>query len=329
MNRSLPLAFGDVSDLNIIADSSLWVSDLGDSLRTYFERYYPILPQREPYFNVRFFSPEELYEKPIRKELSNFLILIDHSNQESSTLQLFEKDLKQVNLDTMRLIKGKNKWARDQLILFLNGKSKDQLIAQLKKYKEVISNEVSDHERPLLTKELYGQGESKISEKLVLDSFQVRLKIPSYFKKAIHDQGFLWLRGDSEKINRNIMITKVPYLSEDQLTADYIKMLRDSLGEQFISTTMEGSYMRINDKDLPMITQSKKIQGQYALEARGIWEIYNDFLGGPFVSYLILYPDSKELLFIDFFIHAPSKPKRNLMKELNHILYSLEFDIKS
>ncbi len=326
LNRNLPSSFGGVSDLNVIADSSMWNSDLGDSLRAYFERYYPILPQREAFYNVRFFTPEALYDKPIRKELSNFLVLIDHSAADSKTLKLFQSDLKKINLDTMRLIKGRNKWARDQLLLFLNGRDEDQLMSQLRKYKEIIAREVDRHEVPLLSKELYSQGNSNLLEKLILDSFQVELKIPAYYRDAIHEKGFLWLRGDSEKINRNIMITKIPYSSESQLTKAFIKELRDTLGAEFISTTIEGSYMRINDVDLPLITESKKINGQYALEALGIWEIYNDFLGGPFASYIIMYPDRKNLLFIDFFVHAPSKEKRNLMKELKHILHSLRFE---
>jgi hypothetical protein len=66
------------------------------------------------------------------------------------------------------------------------------------------------------------------------------------------------------------------------------------------------------------------ISGQYALEARGIWEIENDFMGGAFISYLIYNPQKAELLFIDGFLHAPGEEKRNDMQKLEHILRTIK-----
>jgi hypothetical protein len=82
--------------------------------------------------------------------------------------------------------------------------------------------------------------------------------------------------------------------------------------------------MRINDIDLPMFTKVTQVDNKYALEARGIWEIANDYMGGPFVSYLIHNPKQDELLFIDGFIHAPGEDKRNFMQYLEHILDTVQ-----
>ena len=82
--------------------------------------------------------------------------------------------------------------------------------------------------------------------------------------------------------------------------------------------------MRINDVDLPMFTKVTQVDDKYALEARGIWEIANDYMGGPFVSYLIHSPKRNELIFIDGFLHAPGEDKRNFMQYLEHVLETVE-----
>ena len=69
----------------------------------------------------------------------------------------------------------------------------------------------------------------------------------------------------------------------------------------------------------------KTINNNYALEARGVWELENDFMGGPFISYLIHNPQKGELLFIDGFVYSPGERKREYMQHLEHIISSVEF----
>jgi hypothetical protein len=48
-------------------------------------------------------------------------------------------------------------------------------------------------------------------------------------------------------------------------------------------------------------------------------------MGGAFVSYLIHNPEKEELLFIDGFVYAPGKEKRNFMQQLEFIISTVEF----
>ena len=92
-----------------------------------------------------------------------------------------------------------------------------------------------------------------------------------------------------------------------------------------MSTEIENTYMRINDVDLPMMIQATEINGNYTVEARGIWDIVNDFMGGPFLGYLIHNAKTNELIYIDCFIHAPGKKKRNYIQQLEYVVSSLKF----
>ena len=48
-------------------------------------------------------------------------------------------------------------------------------------------------------------------------------------------------------------------------------------------------------------------------------------MGGAFISYLRHNPDNNELLFVDGFVHAPGKDKRNFMQHLEHIISTVNF----
>jgi hypothetical protein len=82
--------------------------------------------------------------------------------------------------------------------------------------------------------------------------------------------------------------------------------------------------MRTNATDLPVYLYNTSLAGRYTVEARGIWELTDDFLGGPFVSYAVV--DSNEILMIDAFVHAPGKTKRDFIQRLEHIVSSLVFN---
>ncbi len=82
--------------------------------------------------------------------------------------------------------------------------------------------------------------------------------------------------------------------------------------------------MQINSDDLPVIIQSTQIGESYAVEARGIWEMEGDFLGGPFLSYHILDETTNEIVNIFGFVLAPGERKRNFMLYLDHIIQSFE-----
>jgi hypothetical protein len=76
------------------------------------------------------------------------------------------------------------------------------------------------------------------------------------------------------------MIHRIPYIKQEQFSEDGIKAIRDSLGKKYITTDVEGAFMQINDRDLPLITRATTLNGNYAFEARGIWEMNKAFMGG-------------------------------------------------
>ena len=324
-------AFGQANRLCVIADQDVWEGEIGDSIRYLFGAAYPILPQPEPLFDLQHFTPEELNLDPYRKELRTYLIVGDLSNPESPTVKSITKDLGPENLRKAREQSdfntkvGYDKWAQGQTLVYLFGYSKDKILDAAERNFAGIVNKLHKTDKEQFEARLYFGGENKLVEQKIKDQFEMDIRIPNDYFLAIQDTETIWLRKETEFLSSNILIHKTPYTSKDQLTKEGIKNLRDELGKEYVSTEIEDTYMRTNDVDLPMLTQAIDLNGAYAIEARGIWDIVNDFMGGPFLSYLILNKEKNELIFIDCFVHAPGKKKRDYMMHLEYIIESAKF----
>ena len=91
--KATPDAYGPRNQLIVVMDQDLWLSDVGDTVRYYYASAYPILPQPEPIFDLTHFTPEEMLEDPLRRELRNFLYVGDLSDTDSGTTKMLERDL--------------------------------------------------------------------------------------------------------------------------------------------------------------------------------------------------------------------------------------------
>lgn len=324
-------AFGQANRLCVIADQEVWEGAIGDSIRYLFGAAYPILPQPEPLFDLQHFTPQELDLDPYRKELRAYLIVGDLSNPESPTVKSITKDLGAENVrkahekSDFNIKVGYDKWAQGQTLVYLFAPSKDKLLDASERNFPAIANKLHKTDKEQFEATLYFGGESESVKQKVKDQFEMDLRIPSDYFVAVQDTESLWLRKETEFLSSNILIHRTAYTSQDQLTKDGIKKLRDQLGKEYVSTEIKDTYMRTNDVDLPMLTKAIDLNGAYAIEARGIWDIVNDFMGGPFLSYLILNKEKNELILIDCFVHAPGKKKRDYMMHLEYIIESAKF----
>ena len=65
----------------------------------------------------------------------------------------------------------------------------------------------------------------------------------------------------------------------------------------------------------------------YAIETRGLWKVENDFMGGPFVGYSFLNPQRSEIFTIIGYVYNPNKNKRDLLRQMESMIYSIDFNI--
>jgi hypothetical protein len=327
-----PSALGRMNEIVVLADKELWESPVQDTFDYYFGSAYPIMPQPEPMFDIRHFNLNELDMEPLRKELRTYVLLADLSNKDSRTTKMVKSDLGEARyqkalLGEVTSTVGKDKWARGQLVIYLMGKDSDALNKVIKDSYPALSRRVNQHDEEQLRQKVYGAKTNLGLSEEISEKFGVKLDIPTRYQKAmfIEEENFIWMRKDDQESVLNIIVRKFPYRNQEQLSVEAIKKRRNEYGKKYISTTEEGSYMVINDVDLPVFDYTYNIDGKYTRELRGVWEMENDFLGGPFATYAILNEEKGEIVFIDTFIYAPGKEKRNMMQELEFIVKHATF----
>jgi hypothetical protein len=324
-----PKAFGKMNSIVVLADKNIIDSPVKDSLEMYFESSYPVMPAPEPMFDLRYMTMDDLLTDKLKKELRTYLVLVNLNDPNSPVSRMIQQDLgpekfRQVMEEGKNNIAyGSNKWAQGQIIIYLMGKGMDGLVNAIRAQYPNVAKKFNDHDEPQLHANLYGSaGINNGGNEQIKSQFGIDLSLPSTFAKAntVDDDNILWYVRNLKELTQHIVVRKFSYTSQKQFSKDSIIQMRDTYGAKYISSNIEGSYMVTQDKELPVFDYSAKVDNAFAREVRGVWELENDFKGGPFVTFLIHNEKKNEVIFIDGFVFGPGATKREAIQQLAYIV---------
>ncbi len=327
--KAKPVAMGRLNDLVVVADDELWDGMPGDTFRHYFESAYPIMPKPESLFDIRHFTIKQLQGEPLRKELRTYVVLADLSDIESHTSKMVRNDigedryLKAKDGEAIKSTVGKDKWARGQIIIYIFGKNELELSRKIRERFSPIAERIRKHDEKQLFASIYTVKRENLGAIAKIEkSHGITMKIPGDYEVILDkpEENILWFRRDDRESSSNIVLRSYDYKDTSQLTTESIIALRDEYGKAYISGSSKGSYMVTNAVDLPVYDYTYDIDGMYTKEIRGIWEMEHDFMGGPFVSYVILDSKKGRLTFVDTFIYAPGKEKRDMVQQMEYVV---------
>ena len=80
-------------------------------------------------------------------------------------------------------------------------------------------------------------------------------------------------------------------------------------------------------REYPAAIKEIKFNDHYAVEVRGLWNVYEDFMGGPYIIYTVLDEQGNRIVTVDGYVYAPKFNKRNYLRQVEAILCSLKFGI--
>lgn len=337
-SRTKVHSHGDINNVLVVADEEVWDGIAGDTFFYYFAAPYILLPQPEPIFDIIHMTPQELAQKPARKEFRTIFFLADLSDMDSRTTQLATADVSASKLQEVReapgykTIVGRDKWANDQLLFYVLATNQKKLAESISSNFPPVARRINERDMETVEATAYQAGVNERLTAEIIDKIGLNIRIPGDFKLAKYNPArkTMWVRRDSRQAIANIIVKRLPYTSEKQLSKEGIKAIQNDVGKM-VTTPRPNTSKRINDVDLPLFVEKKTINGLYTVEAKGIWDIVNDFMGGPFVSYLMLDKANNELIFVEGFVHAPGRikaddpvqsNKRDLMQEIELIVSS-------
>ena len=152
--------------------------------------------------------------------------------------------------------------------------------------------------------------------------FNSLIWLPSELTSSKTGQDFFWASTNRASGDQNFVIYSYPFKDKDTFTKEYFINKRDSVMMINIPGAREGIYMSTDSANVEVTPIN--VQGNYALEARGLWRMKGDFMGGPFVSHTRIDTINNRVITAEVFVYSPDKLKRNLMRMLESSLYTLK-----
>ena len=139
------------------------------------------------------------------------------------------------------------------------------------------------------------------------------------------ENGFMWIRKEVTEYSQGIIIFSEPYLDKKQFSKESIVSRTNRYLKQYVPGDSPGAYMSLTDEYLvPTWNQVEGMDPAYAIEMRGVWNVVNDFMGGPYVCYTFVEPLNNNIITIMGYVYQPNKKKRNLLRQLEAIIYSVK-----
>ena len=328
---SKPNAFGKAGRLYVLADPTTLSLPVADTLDFYFGAAYPILPQPEPLFDIITYDYDDLAQDAPKTHLRAYLVLVNMEDQDSDITKMVRKDIGEEKIEQgfsnkdYQFQMGRNKWAVNQLLIYIIGKNESALIDGIKSGVADLTKRFYAFDGDQYEANLFHGGHNEEVEELIRSRYKVNFPVPDRYAVGIDSANFLWLQDYIPDVVGGLVFYKLPYHRTDQFSRDAMIELRDSLTGSMISGPTSGSYMVVDTNYLPTFHYSTLVDDQYASELRGYWVMKGDFMGGAFATYVIQYPDKEEILFVDAFVYGPGERKREPMKQLNYLIGELEF----
>ncbi|MFV0365811.1 MAG: DUF4837 family protein [Mangrovibacterium sp.] len=295
---------GKIGELVVVIPESLWKDTVGGAIRAQLTQEQVSLPQAEPLFDVLPVPPAAFAD--IFKA-NRSIIQVNISPSVDSTRVVYKYDV----------------WAQPQSVVEIYAKTKADFLQLYHEKGEKITAFMLQGER----NRLMGNYANYQKHEVVADireKFGVKIILPVGYIKASDKPDFYWARYDTPEITQNVMVYSFPYTSDSTFTSSYIVNKRDSLLKAYVEGPADSSFM-VSEHRVPTAFQVFKFKGNYAAEVRGLWRLEGDWMGGPYVLIAVLSPDHKRVVVADGWVYAPKKDKRNYVRQLEAMIYSLEF----
>ena len=300
--RILSESSGNLNNISVVVDNDLWEGAVGEAVRDVLAAPIYGLNQDEPMFNLSQI-PTQVFSDFVTK---NRTILKIEKGQN-------DPDVKIAN----------NVYAKPQKLVLVTGRTDSEIVSQLKENAWTIvsafrAQELEEKQRRIKL--------SLHNTDQLIDQLGVSMNFPSVYRIAKAENNMFWIRKDITTGTTNLLLYEIPLraITRSDSMINQIVRIRDSVNRAFIPGPTEDAFMSTEDAYAPFLSETK-IQDRFTIETKGIWDMENAFMSGPFVNYMIEDKAMDRYIVIEGFAFAPSVSKRDYMFELEAIIKSIEF----
>jgi len=300
-------SIGNTSEILVVVENEQqWENSIGKVIKRNLGRNQTGLSQPEPLFDLAHLTKNSFSD--LLKKHRNILIVEIDKNELEPKIEVVE-----------------NLWAEPQVIIRITAPNKDLFIKVFEDNVEMLIEKYGEAERERILTVFSPSSKNKVTAEIA-KKFGLKMTIPDGFFMAKSASDFIWVRKEVSEFSQGIIIFREPYLDTAQFSQASISARTMRMLEKYVPGSVHESYMTLDEEYL--VPKPKAVNGftaDYAIELRGLWDVENDFMGGPYVSYTFVDNASENIITVFGYVYNPNKDKRNLLRQVEAILYSTKF----
>lgn len=295
-----PVASGRPYEILVVADDKCWMSP-DSALFHVLDTDVPGLPQSERSFRISRVRPD-YFERGMR--LFRNIIIVDIQDIYTQTKFKYSRDV----------------YSSPQMIMSIQSPNQKDFAEYVSKHGQVI---VDFFTRAEMNREvsLLKTKHSEVISAKVGSQFDCDVWLPVELNSYKTGEQFFW--ASTQLNDMNFVMYSYPYTDKQTFTKAYFIHKRDSVMQINLPGSEEGMYMQTADSSFVSV-RNIAVKGDYAFEARGLWEMKNDAMGGPFVAHARVDRANGRVIVVEGFVYNPGKLKRDQIRKLNAALYTLK-----
>ena len=301
LTRTLPNVTGASGEVLVVIDRALWMGETGKTIRDEVAAVLVGLPQPEPAFELLHVNPEGFREM----FLSHRNIIIAHIDMTAAEPSVTYT---------------RNRWAETQLVISLTAPDSLSLRKIASENASAIRQRINDAERERLTawlKNSAGKNKSIVTS----GSGSYEIIMPAGYRSDFNREGRMMISAETPSTTQSVIVS----FSDRIMSVIGCIELAD-ITEKLTSAEVKGpdgqSYMII-EKRVPATCRSFRRNDIEYIEMRGLWTLEGGYMGGPFITYAFIDPETSRAVIVTGFVYAPRDDKRELLRQVETLMYTV------
>ena len=283
-------SIGNPYEVLVVCDDDIWEAPAGRALLYALDTDIPGLPQSERSFRISRVTKSHF--KGSTKAFRNIIFVDINENRYTQGSFKFTRDV----------------FAKPQVYMGIHAPSMQEFEKFVSENEQVIVDFLTRIEMERQINVLEGAYNEKAFN-IVKEMFGCELKVPIYLNGHMKGKDFIWLSdfNDPKAEIQSFMVYSYPYTSVDNFSKEHYIMMRDSVMKHNIRAKRMDQYIKTVDWSVDITAGSYR--DRYVQVARGLWEMQNDIMGGPFVSHAVVDEVNNRVIVVEAFLYAPNRKK--------------------
>ena len=297
-------SIGNPYEVLVVCDDNIWEAPAGRALLYALDTDIPGLPQSERSFRIS--RVTKTHFKGSTKAFRNIIFVDINENRYTQNSFKFTRDV----------------FAKPQIYMGIQSPSMQEFEKFVTENSQVIVDFLTRVEIERQMNVLAGSYNEKAMD-IVREMFGCELMVPAYLNGHMKGENFVWLSdfNDPKAEIQSFMVYSYPYTSVDNFSRENYIHMRDSVMKRNIRAKRMDQYIKTVDWSVD-ITEGA-YRDRYVQVVRGLWEMENDIMGGPFVSHSVVDEVNNRVIVAEAFVYAPNRKKGSFMRKLEASLYTL------